>query len=319
MPENNDQKLPLYRPLVSYYEEFREEVMTRGENPKLPLQTLPKLNRKLWGLKPGMTVIGARTSIGKTSFALQLAYDLASQGIPTLFLSLEMTVGELVERLFCNIYKVDNYTLQIGGAAKSPEIQQQLQDFQAHLATMPLLITEGIGFTFEQVNEIIEQQPSLQVVFVDYIQTIRQVGNEREMMNEYLRRFREICLRRGIAGVVCSQVNRVAMLEKTKKEPDEPGLEHLKGSGTIEEGADLVILLHWPWLYKKDKTDISKRNIYSVRIAKNRKGRTGKHEVNFYPEFYRFEDMPDDDTLTVADVERLMDVEQKLDLDSPEK
>ena len=69
-----------------------------------------EINHKLFGLKRGrLHLIGARSSHGKSAMSLQIAYDLASQGKKVLFLSLEMTNAEMVERIFCNVYKINNY------------------------------------------------------------------------------------------------------------------------------------------------------------------------------------------------------------------
>lgn len=296
--------LPSYRPLTTYLPAVEEELMTRGDKPPLPLLTLPTFNRKIWGLKPGLTVIGARTSMGKTTFSLQLAYDLAKQGIPTIFLSLEMSVDELVERLFCNIKQVDNFAIITGALQKDATIREKWEEFKAELDTVPLVITEGLGFSFEEVNKLLEDQPTVKAIFVDYIQTIRQTGGrEREMLNEYLRQFRTTCLQRKIAGVMCSQINRLALDGKTDRR--EPELEHLKGSGTIEEISDMIVLLHWDWFYLKDKSDVSKKNLYQVRVAKNRRGRTGSIKLKFIPEFYRFEDIPEQKEAEKNDVHQL--------------
>ena len=257
-------------------------------------------------------MIGARTSQGKTTLALQLAYDLASQGITVMFFSLEMTVAEMYERLFCHVKRVNNFQVLIGQLAKDPTLAKEFEDFAESLASLPLVITEGLGFTFEEVNESLEalaEKP--QVVMVDYIQAARQATNEREAMNEYIRKFRQICIENGIAGVMCSQINRLAMEKGNKNKL--PGLEHLKGTGVLEEHADVVILLHWDYFYTRKEED---KNKYKIIVAKNRKGRTGSHEVNFYPEFYGFDDIPEEDKLTVADIETTFKAEQELGLDS---
>ena len=65
-----------------------KDLSSRGCLPRYPLTSLPDFNRKIWGMCEGLTVIGARTSQGKSSVSLQFAYDLACQNVPTIFLSL---------------------------------------------------------------------------------------------------------------------------------------------------------------------------------------------------------------------------------------
>jgi len=263
-----------------------EELRERGDQPKLPISSLPTLNKKIWGLKEGLTVLGARTSQGKSSFAAQIAYDLANQGVPVLFLSLEMTVQNILERLACNVMKIDNYDLLRGRYSREPEIQDKLSLFSEIIERIPLTVTDGIGSDFSDIIDMIrlreESGNPFKVIFVDYIQAISNKSREsRELINEYIRKFRELCLENKIAGVLCSQINRTA----SKDSSNHPFMHQLKETGSLEELADTVILLHWESFYTH--TESSK---YKVIISKQRNGRTGEFEINFYPEFYRFEE-----------------------------
>ena len=161
-----------------------------------------------------------------------MAYDLASQNHNVLFLSLEMTVENLIERLFCNIMEADNFDLLTGGLKDKAELQQKWQAFEEKIKSLRLLITCGVGQSFEEVNFLIEMlNPKPEAVFVDYIQAARHLRDERLEMNEYIRKFRELCLKNKMAGVLCSQINR-----RVDKETNyEPSLENLKGSGVLEE------------------------------------------------------------------------------------
>ena len=64
-----------------------------------------------------------------------------------------------------------------------------------------------------------------------------------------------------------------------------PALENLKGTGVLEEHADMVLMLYWEYFYTRDE---QKKNDYEVIIGKNRNGRTGKHDMYFVPEYYLF-------------------------------
>ena len=75
-------------PTRHYLDGIEKEILSRGDTPKFPITSLPEFNHKVWGMKCGMTVVGARTSNGKSAFAGQLAWDFANQGMPVLFLSL---------------------------------------------------------------------------------------------------------------------------------------------------------------------------------------------------------------------------------------
>ena len=275
--------------IPQYFNGLYKDFLERGTSPKYPLTSLPRFNRKIWGLKEGLTLIASRTSQGKSSLSLQFAYDLAKQGIPTLFLSLEMLVPALIERLFCNVKEVDNYALLTGQFAILEEIEEKWDEFKKEMEALPILITDKIGHTFSEINKLIEiMNPAPKAVFIDHLQEIR-VGskNEREMMDEYIRSFKELALKKGFAGVLCSQINRTA---STESKDHEPQLHQLKSTGGLEEKADTVILLHYPYFYDQIS---EKENKYKIIIAKQRNGRTGKYDCKFIPEYYKFKESDD--------------------------
>jgi len=265
-----------------HLDEVEGMLESRGLDPEMPIKSLPKLSEKVWGLKPGkLTVVGARTSMGKTSFVLQLAYDLALQGFPVLFMSLEMSKDDLIERIFCNRHKVDNYELLTGGFV---QYRNQWIEAKDAFKNLRLSITDCVGHDWKEIEKIInnfDTKPKL--VVIDYIQAIRNSSMDfKGVMDEYIRHFRELAHKNKFAGVLCSQINRVKQDSKNK----EPRLHHLKGTGYLEEHADIVMLLHWPYKY-----DINaNKNDYQIYIDKNRNGRTGFVKLKFYPEYYRFED-----------------------------
>ncbi len=271
------------QPIKAYLSNIHKDFEIRGEEPALPITSLPILNRKIWGLKEGLTVIGARTSQGKSALALQIAYDLADQGRPVLFLSLEMTVEALIERLFCNVMCVDNYDVLTGKFKKEPEIQAKWRSFTDIVSKIPLLITCGVGKSFREINKLVEiVDPKPRVVIIDYIQAVATIsGQSREMINEYIRQFRQLALEHKFAGVLCSQINRGAVENRNS----EPHLSQLKETGVLEEHADTVLLLHWQNFYIKDPL---KENEFKIIIAKQRNGRTGDYTLIYKPEYYKF-------------------------------
>lgn len=272
------------KPIRSLLTGIETELLKRSSTPEFGLTTMPKLSQKIHGLKVGCLVIGARTSQGKSAMAVQIASDLSDQNIPTLFLSLEMTRESIIERLFCNRHEVDNFDLMIGKLAINSEYQAKWEIFKQTISKTPLLITDGLGKDFAEVLYLIENfNPKPRVIILDYVQMIRQDRGEREMLNEYIRKFRQICLQNKIVGILCSQVNRGILNEDNKI----PTLEYLKGTGSLEEVADMVWLLSWDYFYTHNE---NKKNEYMLYIAKNRMGRTGKHSLIYIPEYYQFKE-----------------------------
>jgi replicative DNA helicase len=147
---------------------------------------------------------------------------------------------------------------------------------------VPLLITNGLGKTFKDVNTIIDLlDPKPRVVIIDYIQGIRQGEKERAELNEYIRNFRQLMVQNNMIGILASQMNRMATANDDKR----PALENLKSTGVLEEHADVVFMLHWDYFYTRKEED---KNRYEIIVGKNRNGRTGKHDLWFIPEFYLF-------------------------------
>lgn len=272
------------RTLTSQLDGAETEFKSRGDKPEVGLTTLPTLNKMIWGFPKGMTVFAARTSIGKSSFAVQFALDFARQGIDTVFMSLEMDSDSLIERMFCNDKRVDNTMMKEGFFNLMPAMQEKWTKFREEIESLPLLLTCSIGKTFAEVNRFIEiLDPKPRVVILDYVQMTKTTRNEREDLSEYVRQFRDLMLSNKMRGIVCSQINRMVEKENDYR----PRLENLKGSGSLEETPDLVILSHWNWFYTKKAEEY---NTYDLLIAKNRSGKTGTHRLNYYPEYFRFEE-----------------------------
>lgn len=254
----------------------------RAEQPKIPLRMLPRLNQKIWGLhSKKLTIIGGRPGNGKSAFALQTAWDVASQGFSVLFLSLEMYEEDIIERLFCLTQKIDNFELLKGNYEK---FLPQWHAFESELDGKRLVITDMLGKTWQEIDKylhILTTKPS--VIIIDHLQEARSalLRNQKEIIEEYLKRLRLMAIKDNIALVICSQINRASQDEKVGAEPQ---LHHLKYSGYIEEGADIIILLHWPHHYSKGGDE----NKFVLNVAKNRNGRTGWINIRFKPEHYWF-------------------------------
>jgi len=253
--------------------------------PKFPLSTISEFNKKIWGFHKGLTVLGARSSMGKSALALQCAWDLADQNVPVLILSLEMDVPSMLERIFCQWTKTDNFDLLTGKLNFNNELQAKWEIFEKWVGKIPLLLTNGIGKSFKEVNHLIELlDPKPSVVIVDYIQGIRQSEKERTELNEYIRNFRQLMIENKMVGILASQMNRQVVDNNDKR----PSLENLKSTGVLEEHADVVLMLYWEYFYTRKEED---KNKYEIIVGKNRNGRTGSHELLYIPEYYLFQEI----------------------------
>jgi len=265
------------KPVSEVFATAWQEIKQRQGKPEIEIPFLSKLSEDIWGLRrQKMLVIGARTSQGKSSFALQLAYHCAKQGFRTYLFSLEMGAEEITERLFCQLSHIPNFDLLL----KPQEYADKAEEFSQLLEDLPLVITYKIGSTIKELYDVIEDLPKPDVVILDYIQAIKHFETDRlSVINDYILKFRELSVQKNFAGVLVSQINRGAMEAGDKR----PQLWLLKSSGTLEEHADTVILLHWPYFYSGK---IEERENFEVIIAKNRSGTTGTRRARFEPQYY---------------------------------
>jgi replicative DNA helicase len=271
------------KPLVEIYDSLYEKLKRTEGGPEISLRSLPTLNKKIMGLSKGrMYIIGGRTSQGKTTLALQIAMDLARQGKRVYFLSFEMDQEEIMLRMLSNMCEIDANDIRFN-ISKHVSMTDKLRQFLAD-GDFPMLLTYNIGLTVKELNHLIADLPTPDLVIVDYIQAIRKIDFDKlTSINNYIMDFRRLCVEHNFCGILVSQINRDAMDLKEKK----PALWQLKGSGTLEEHADVVMLVHWEHFY----TSTTDKNKFIVLISKNRQGMVGSVDLNYFPEFYKFKDI----------------------------
>ena len=285
-----EELLKKVKPLTAYLSDITKDFETRGDKPKLSIESLPDFNEKIWGLREReLVVLGGRPSNGKSALAVQIAVDIAQQDLPVLFLSLETTVEKIQERLFCNLFHVINSDLQRAGYKNSAEIQDKWKRYKKAVEDIQLLVTCGVGSTYREVIHLVELlNPAPKVVIVDYIQTTKSMSDKRRNeIDEYTRQFRQLAIEKQFCGVLVSQVNRSA----TQQKDSVPNMAMLKESGVLEEHADLVVLCHFPFQSNKDKDP----NVLHLMVEKSKDGPTGTHPVYFRPEFYKFREFSDNE------------------------
>ena len=268
--------------IASLVPAYLEELQKKGTRPELQILTLPSLNSMMWGIrKRKLTVIGARTSNGKSAFAIQLAVDLALSGKKVLFLSLEMENIECLERILTNMNKISNFSLQTNEGMK---YKDKIQASANALLGKKLFFSDCLGKSWEEIDSIVEMEGiNVDAIFLDYVQNTKQTARtQKEGYDEFLRHFREMAIRKNFAGIAISQINRTSQEARDKK----PYLHQLKGTGFLEEHCDICLLLHWPHKYDYE-FDI---NHFEIHLAKNKLGPTGTLKVKYYPQYNLFEE-----------------------------
>jgi replicative DNA helicase len=277
-----------------------QEILSRCGKPKdLSIRFLPSLDDSIWGLKKQkLVVVGARPSNGKSVFMLQLALDFSLQGKTVYFFSFEMTFKVCQERLISLYCEIDNWLLRTGQIAqdKYAPFVRPVRTMKEKIEGLNFFIFEEIGRSLPELEELskaVDKKPD--VVIIDYGNLVSEKGyaNKKQAYDEYIKGFRALAIKEDFCGIIGAQINR----NTTNKDGEQrhPTLSDLKDTGELEQTADQVFLLHFPYHY--DKNENTKRD-YLIDIAKNRDGKTGKHWCDFHAELGKIQEKVKDDEAT---------------------
>lgn len=254
------------------------------------------LDKILSGLQPGeMVIIAARPSMGKTALMLNLAEQVAFGGrtpwspgkggkpAPVGIFSLEMARGSLAQRLLSARSGIDTHKLRTGNL--SMDEWQKLSDGAAELYEAPIYIDDTPGMTVLNLRARARRMVAkhgVRCIFVDYLQLLTAPGAARESrqieVSTISRQIKALARELSIPVVTLAQLNRGA----EQRERNRPRMSDLRESGSIEQDADVVMLVHREAYYHKDDEEWmndpdneDKINLTELIIAKQRNGPTG--------------------------------------------
>ena len=247
------------------------------------------LDNKTAGFQKGdLIIVGARPAMGKTTFAQNLAYNIASinkKGV--LFFSMEMAANEIIDRMISDVSGVDNWKMRTGNL--SDEEFQKIGDALSEMDEIPIYIDDTSSMTIMELRNKARRamhDHDIGIVIVDYLQLIsgsdRYAGNRVQEVTEISRGLKILARELGIPVVALAQLSR----NVTGRDDPRPVLSDLRESGSIEQDADLVIFLHRKDYYKKPEEE--ETHITEVLIRKHRHGAIGTIELYFHPELLRF-------------------------------
>jgi len=235
------------------------------------------LDRLTTGLKDGdMIVLAARPSQGKTSLALTIAENAAIENkISTGILSLEMTSRALVKRMMGSRAGVDGHNL-MSGKLSAHEITR-LSSEAAKIASSPLYIDQSGNLSVVQMMakaRHLKYKHNIKFLIIDYLQLMHAKADSRvQEVTKISAAVKAVAKELDIPVLVLSQLSR-----RVEEQDRSPRLSDLRDSGSIEQDADVVALLH------KTNED----NIVEVIVAKHRNGPCGAVELEFVPHLTRF-------------------------------
>ena len=249
------------------------------------------LDRKTAGLQKGdLIIVGARPAMGKTTFAQNLAYNVATiNHQAVLFFSMEMGSNEIVDRMVSDISGVDNWNIRTGNV--SDDDFAKIGDALSDLDETPLFIDDTSSMTILELRNKARRAAhdhSLGMIVVDYLQLLqgsdRYAGNRVQEVTEISRGLKTLARELEVPVVALAQLSRSV----TGRDNPRPVLSDLRESGSIEQDADLVMFLHRPDYYHQNDDDYEETHITELLVEKHRHGPVGKIELYFHPELLRF-------------------------------
>ena len=253
---------------------------------------LKALDADLRGLHPGnLVLVGARPSQGKSCLALTMAMAAAHETQkPALFFSLEMSAEELNLRELTMRAQVDGWRLTHNAlgevqTARVVNAIQEICDGGVHVIDSPSLTVSKIRVLARRARATV----GLSMIVIDYLQLLddgRERGDTRALaLGDISRGLKVLARELDVPVVALSQLNR-----NVEERPDKmPRLSDLRESGSLEQDADVVLLIYRPAVYfpEKYQDNIGETQII---VAKQRNGPTGTVLVEFIPEQTRFTD-----------------------------
>ncbi len=251
------------------------------------------LDRVLAGMgKSDLVLVGARPGMGKTSFALNIATNVAKQTKKTVCIfSLEMSADQLVNRVLSSEALVNSYSLRTGEL--KPEDWEHLAVAAGELSGCDILIDDTSGQTVTSMKAKLRRVQNLGLVVIDYLglmQGDHHNDNRVQEVSEISRNLKIMAKELMVPVVCCAQLSRGPESRTDKK----PMLSDLRDSGAIEQDADTVIFLYRSEYYKTDEQQNQNTSIAEVIIAKNRHGSTGNVKMGWNGQFTKFVTIADD-------------------------
>lgn len=264
------------RPIFDYLKDYRDYIDKRLANPNEIEGITTGIKELTGGFKEGeLSILAARTSIGKTSIALHMALEAAkllNDHEYVCFFSLEMSANQLINRIIS--IKV-NETVNTIIKNKNMEL---LYQGLSELAFLNLLVDSSGSMDLNVLRKKIASicnKYTIKCIYIDYLQLLRGSGrteNRTLEVTEISRTLKNIAKDFEVPVVALSQISRRVEERQNKR----PQLADLRESGSIEQDADIVLLLYRDSYYK-----IGSNNELEINVAKNRSGSTGKVTVPY--------------------------------------
>jgi replicative DNA helicase len=274
---------PIQEVLTSSFE--RLDTLHKDKN---ALRGVPTGYRELDNLLAGLQnsdliILAARPSMGKTSFALNIAQHVATkEGIPVGIFSLEMSKEQLIDRLLSSEAGIDSWKLRTGNLEDSDF--EKINKAMGTLSESPIYIDDSAMANVMEMRtkaRRLQSENDLGLIVIDYLQLMsgRSSGGDNRVqeISEISRGLKGLARELNVPVIALSQLSRSVEM----RSPKIPQLSDLRESGSIEQDADVVMFIYREDYYEKES---ERKGMADLLIKKHRNGPTGEVELFFQPE-----------------------------------
>ncbi len=263
---------------------------TRGDFVGIPTG-ISALDKIITGLnKSDLIILGARPGMGKTSFALNIARNVAVNAKKKVcFFSLEMTRDQLAQRMLSNEASIESEKLRTGDL--SADEWTRLAQAGKNLSDAEIYFDETSSITVPEMKAKLRRMDGVDLVVIDYLglmHSARKTENRVQEVSEITRNLKVMAKELNVPVIACAQLSRGT---ETKGKSHKPALSDLRESGSIEQDADIVMFIYRETYYDAEKKDDEERgdpNKAEIIVAKNRHGSIDTVELHWDGKFTRF-------------------------------
>jgi replicative DNA helicase len=241
-----------------------------------------EIDEMLNGMQNGeLLIVAARPSMGKTAFAMNIVEAVAANHrMPAAIFSLEMSKQQLAQRMLCSRAAIDAQKVRKG--MLQAEEFRKLAAVVVELSKAPIFVDDSPGLTILDLRakaRRLKQQHDIKLIMIDYMQLMDNPGVEsrQQQISEISRGIKAVARELNIPVIALSQLNRAS----EGRDGHRPRMSDLRESGSIEQDADVIMLLHREDYYRMSEPDFIPDNIAEVIIAKQRNGPTGTVKLTF--------------------------------------
>lgn len=310
---------PLIAVMKRSFKAISDALTRRGQVTGIPTG-FERYDRLTAGLHDGdLSIIAARPGMGKTSFVLNIATNIARArsyddgttrsevlGVGAVIFSLEMPREQLANRMLCSEARVDVGKLRGGGLDNDD--WKRLTNAAAELSRLPIWIDDSstlsllelrakvrrIQADFDRVNDEGRRKQRIGLIVVDYLQLMKGrdgAASREQEISEISRGLKGLAKELKVPVIALSQLNRAVETRGDKSK--RPQLSDLRESGAIEQDADNICFIYREEYYNRDNPAV--KNLAELIVAKQRNGPTGRAKVRFDQQYTRFDNLAEGD------------------------